>query len=221
MRWKCGENSEDDSDAVSEEQEEEEEESAEPPTRGMIMKQPLQNEICTAIDKPGEERPLQEALRKWTQFNKEHLSDSESIWPRELIYRLEHQYTEASKPSLAISKLHGADLVKAETLQHLGKQHGFTVLLATMERFVMAGEYETFDDIVTLERVFDISGTLLVSGVPSNEENVLQADVYSDDRKPDHSEHEDYLGKPGKDSDKFWYRDIVSAQVVLLDLCRC
>ena len=217
MCWKCGENSEDDSDAVS--AEEEEEEIAEPPMRGIIKKQPLQNEICIALDKPDKPWSLEPALQKWTQTNVEHLPENENIWARELIYRLEHQYTETSKASLDILKLQGVDLAKAQTLQRFGQRYGFTVLLATMERFVMTGEYETFDDVVTLERVFDLSGNLLVSGVPTNEKNVLQAEVYSDNRKPDDSEHEDYMGKPGKDSDKFWYRDIVSAYMSLYGMC--
>lgn len=217
MCWKCGENSEDDSDAVSEEEEEEEEEVAEPPMRGQVQKQPLQDEICTAINnyEPGKEWLLQSALRKWTQLDVERLPDDERTWPKELIYRLEQPYTEASKANLDISKLRGADLTKAGLLQIFAQPYGFAVLLATMERFVMAGEYETFDDIVTLETVFDLSGTSLVSAVPTKEENVLQANVYSDERKPDDTEHEDYLGKPGKDSDKFWYRDIVGTHVSL------
>lgn len=153
---------------------------------------------------------LQAALRKWTQLNIEELPTNERIWPRELIYRLEHQYTEAS---LEIRRLQGAGLAKAEALQHFAQQHGFTVLLATMERFVHEGEGETFDDVVELKEVFDISGTPLVSGVPTKEENVLQADAFADEREPDDKEHEGYTGNAGAE-DRFWYRDTVCALVL-------
>lgn len=66
---------------------------------------------------------------------------------------------------------------RAEILEYFGRQHGFTVLLATMERR---------ENVNQLKKVFYPSGTFLVSMVPVREADVLQPDTVSGDfRRPD------------------------------------
>lgn len=149
---------------------------------------------------------LSTALQKWTQLDIEQMPSNYKDWSKELIYRLEHRYTEAS---LGIKRLQVADLAKAKALQHFAQKYKFTILLATMERFVHQSEDEIFDDVVELKKVFDISGRLLLSGVPTKEGNLLQGNVYANGRRPDDSEHEGYTGNAGAE-DSFWYRDTVN-----------
>ena len=61
----------------------------------------------------------------------------------ELIYMLEHQYTDAS---LKFNTLKGADLLKARFLRDVCGQMDFIFYLASLERMVMGSPEESYDD---------------------------------------------------------------------------
>lgn len=164
---------------------------------------------------------LRASLQKWLELGQGAVLRRDGAWSRELIYCLEHQYTEAS---LGIRRLQGGDLAKVEALWHFSRTYDYTIMFATTERFVHEGEDETFDDVVELKKVLDIDGNLLVSNVPAKEENFIQADAYADGREPDDREHEGYTGNAGAE-DKYWYRDtalvLVRNDEVIDFLTRC
>jgi hypothetical protein len=63
--------------------------------------------------------------------------------PDELIYMLEHKYTNAS---LKLNALKGADLLKARFLKDVCAQTGFGFFLASLERMVAGSAEESDDD---------------------------------------------------------------------------
>ncbi|KJY01872.1 hypothetical protein TI39_contig278g00071 [Zymoseptoria brevis] len=166
-----------------------------PATLETLEKQRIQNEICNAIDgirvlPPGKTLavrptiydqeqflPLRTALSKWTQVKLDEpsiIEPDDPDWPRELIYRLDLPCTEAS---ISVAQLQGACVARAEILEYFGRQQGFTVLLATMERR---------ENIIQLKKVFYPSGTFLVSIAPVRVADILQPGTVSGDFKRPH-----------------------------------
>lgn len=162
---------------------------------------------------------LSDALHKWTQLQASandvtqrnspawdtHHVPQDLVWHSELIYVLAHEYSESS---LALANLKAADLERTQALERLGHELGFTVFLATTERFVHSSEDETFSDCVELRKVFDLEGNELLANWPTGEKCFLQEDTFDDDREPDDEEHEGYTGNAGNE-DRFWYRNTV------------
>ncbi|KAK5120552.1 hypothetical protein LTR85_006208 [Meristemomyces frigidus] len=91
--------------------------------------------------------PLRAALHRWLRMQAISYSAPVSY---ELMYMLEHQYTDAS---LRLDSLKGPDLAKAKVLKRFADEMGFAVFLASMEREVSGGcEKTTILTTITVVR---------------------------------------------------------------------
>ncbi|EXJ72398.1 uncharacterized protein A1O5_04902 [Cladophialophora psammophila CBS 110553] len=141
------------------------------------------------------------------------LQEPNSKFPNFLIYRLEHQYTQAS---LRADLLKGADLGQLQFLKQVTDDLGFGVYLASMEKeIIKSDEWEDESEIsrdISLTYVVDLDGTRIDDqrsrfGVNVKEEMIIGSEPY-DEEEPDAEEHSGYTGNEGCTA-TFWYRDTV------------
>ena len=190
-------------------------------------------------------QPLDYALRMLTRRETERniFDDDEDA---ELIYSLDHQYTDAN---FSLKNLKGVDQARAQALLFFADKFQFSMYLATFECSISGACDENDDDHdwdrygggwdrpsddedednedspepsrkgnhfieeeldreVSLRRVVDLNGDLLVQGVPTSQSRLLLEFDY-DDREPDDEDFEGYTGNAGA-SATHWYRDAVS-----------
>ncbi|KAK6385442.1 hypothetical protein LTR65_009136 [Meristemomyces frigidus] len=104
----------------------------------------------------------------------------------ELLYMLEHQYTDAS---LRLDKLKGPDLAKTKVLKRFADEMGFADPSDEHGNGKAEGALmpiiDTLDRSLILKRVVDADGAHLVAAnVEAAEENVLQDELFGG-RAPD------------------------------------
>ncbi|KIW97336.1 uncharacterized protein Z519_02728 [Cladophialophora bantiana CBS 173.52] len=136
-----------------------------------------------------------------------------SKFPSFLIYRLEHQYTQAS---LRADLLKEADIGQLQFLKQVTDDLGFGVYLASMEKEIkMSDEREDESEIsrdISLTYVVDLDGTRIDDQrsrleVDVNEEMIIGSEAY-DEEEMDDEEYSGYIGNEGCTA-TFWYRDTV------------
>ena len=129
--------------------------------------------------------------------------------PPVLCYALDHQYTDAA---LKLASLKGDDYFRARyVIDACAKADGFFVLLAELKK-VTTLDHSEFDEDprseLQLDRVVDLTGSMLVAGQVIDEEYLVQ-DLYSG-RGPDIQQGGEYLGNQHVEIDRI-YNDTVSA----------
>ena len=170
--------------------------------------------------------PLRAALETWSccsTFDNPK-EDSEN----ELIYMLDHQYTDAS---LSYANLKTSDRARAGALSRFARLFNYNVFLASLESSMYGNceiEYPSSERYVSdedepsegdekdfhyieeelgrdfkLRRVVDLNGTLLVQGINTLEDSILQ-NPSLEERSPEDEDYEGYTGIA-----THWYRDSV------------
>lgn len=167
------------------------------------------------------EQKLHTILTKWNKVNRSGSGEADRI-----IYQLEHKYTDAS---IRLQTLKGSDLLKAQRLFSVGNQMGYTLYLASVEKQVHGsaesghrgyysryhdeedsdGEFHAIEDVLedslTLTRVVDPDGFVVVTDLAIEEEDILQAEPY-EDRDLDEHEYEGWTGN-ARATSTHWYKD--------------
>ena len=139
-----------------------------------------------------------------------------------LCYALEHQKTEAS---LCLHHLKGTDARVGKALYDASRKTDFTFLLANME-YVVEGECggagygieEELESTLKLTLVVEASGSKIAGGVPIDQEDLVQEDLFG--REPDEEDFEEYTGNAGPFA-THWYRDsclVLMPQHFLIDV---
>ncbi|KAH0368264.1 hypothetical protein KCU65_g4169, partial [Aureobasidium melanogenum] len=174
----------------------------------------------------GTDRRLCAILTEWNNTIEE-----ETVENDKMIYQLDHKYTDAS---IRLNTLKGADLLKAQRLFSVCDQMQYSLYLASLEKQVHGSAeysngsnyYSHYDDeedeggdagfraiedvieeSLKLTRVVDIDGSVLVTDLNIEEEDLLMKQFYSD-RHPDEHEYEGWTGNAGATS-THWYKDSV------------
>ncbi|KAH0153908.1 hypothetical protein KCU67_g9277, partial [Aureobasidium melanogenum] len=175
---------------------------------------------------------LRGILTEWNKINKNASGEADRI-----IYQLDHKYTDAS---IRLQTLKGSDLLKAQRLFSVGNQIGYALYLASLEKQVHGtaesgyhgyrsryddeeegsdGEFHAIEDVLeeslTLTRVVDPDGLVVITDLAIEEEDILQEEPY-EDRDPDEHEYEGWTGNAGATS-THWYKD--SALVLVPNEC--
>ncbi|KAI4743900.1 hypothetical protein E4T50_05727 [Aureobasidium sp. EXF-12298] len=178
------------------------------------------------------EQKLRGILTEWNKINKNASGEADRI-----IYQLDHKYTDAS---IRLHTLKGSDLLKAQRLFSVGNQMGYALYLASLEKQVHGsaesgyhgyrsryddeeegsdGEFHAIEDVLeeslTLTRVVDPDGLVVITDLAIEEEDILQEEPY-EDRDPDEHEYEGWTGNAGATS-THWYKD--SALVLVPNEC--
>lgn len=167
------------------------------------------------------ERKLRAILTEWNRTIQQGASQTDKM-----IYQLDHKYTD---PSVRLSTLRGTDLLRAQRLLSVGDSLGYTLYLANSEKQLHGyaethgyDSYSRYDDYdegssddefhaiqsvteesLELTTVFDIDGTVIMTGLDIEEENVLPWEVY-EDRDPDRHEFDRWEG-----NSTHWFTDTV------------
>ncbi|KAG9839049.1 hypothetical protein KCU98_g9897, partial [Aureobasidium melanogenum] len=178
------------------------------------------------------EQKLRGILTEWNKINKNRSGEADKI-----IYQLDHKYTDAS---IRLQTLKGSDLLKAQRLFSVGNEMGYALYLASLEKQVHGsaesgdhgyhsryddeeegsdGEFRAIEDVLeeslTLTRVVDPDGLVVITDLAIEEEDILQEEPY-EDRDPDEHEYEGWTGNAGATS-THWYKD--SALVLVPNEC--
>ncbi|KAG9518309.1 hypothetical protein KCV07_g5717, partial [Aureobasidium melanogenum] len=178
------------------------------------------------------EQKLRGILTEWNKISKNASGEADRI-----IYQLDHKYTDAS---IRLQTLKGSDLLKAQRLFSVGNQMGYALYLASLEKQVHGsaesgyhgyrsryddeeegsdGEFHAIEDVLeeslTLTRVVDPDGLVVITDLAIEEEDILQEEPY-EDRDPDEHEYEGWTGNAGATS-THWYKD--SALVLVPNEC--
>ncbi|KAG9713792.1 hypothetical protein KCU73_g16412, partial [Aureobasidium melanogenum] len=168
------------------------------------------------------EQKLRGILTEWNKIKKNASSEADRI-----IYQLDHKYTDAS---IRLQTLKGSDLLKAQRLFSVGNQMGYALYLASLEKQVHGsaesgyhgyrshyddeeegsdGEFHAIEDVfeesLTLTRVVDPDGLVIITDLAIEEGDILQEEPY-EDRDPDEHEYEGWTGNAGATS-THWYKD--------------
>ncbi|KAG9550460.1 hypothetical protein KCU71_g10534, partial [Aureobasidium melanogenum] len=147
---------------------------------------------------------------EWNKINKNGSGEADRI-----IYQLDHKYTDAS---IRLQTLKGSDLLKSQLLFSVGNQMGYALYLASLEKQVhysaesgyhgyrsryddeeeggSDGEVHAIEDVLeeslTLTRVVDPDGLVVITDLAIEEEDILQEEPYED---CDPDEHEYYISE--------------------------
>lgn len=168
-------------------------------------------------------KELEDILEVWKKDFKQETPHC----PEMLVYILEYLYTQ---PSLSYVGLKGCDAVVGQCLAELGKEHGFIVYLAGLEKGE-TGECEDVDaretywrlrdnteprihqilstrkEWLELKHIVNLEGTELFNRVSLSESQIIQDDPFNG-----HPDEEYYGGPAGNQgvSATHWYRKSVS-----------
>lgn len=150
-------------------------------------------EIPSAAGIDGSRGVLTTLLTKWN----DRAGAESSPYPSRLLYRLEHQYSDAS---LRYDALKGVDATKARALRAAVDDAPASVCLANIERVVRGDEDYDVDveDETSLEMrlVVTLEGEEIGTKLSCEEFPFVQHRPY-EDRDADESEHEGYSGNEG------------------------
>ena len=155
---------------------------------------------------------LQQLSRHWET----NLTVPSSSHPRFLLYKLKHQYTQAS---LKLNALKGQDLNRTRLLYEVAIEQGATLYLANLKKTLHKDDDcddEVFKTDLELTYAVDMDGQKVAVIYDVLEDHILEfgdGDFNEDDY--DGSEHEGYTGNEGAPS-RYWYNDTVSHHAVLV-----
>ncbi|KAH0267224.1 hypothetical protein KCU91_g10259, partial [Aureobasidium melanogenum] len=156
------------------------------------------------------EQKFRGIFTEWNKINKNGSGEADRI-----IYQLDHKYTDAS---IRLQTLKGSDLLKSQLLFSVGNQMGYALYLASLEKQVhysaesgyhgyrsryddeeeggSHGEVHAIEDVLeeslTLTRVVDPDGLVVITDLAIEEEDILQEEPYED---CDPDEHEYYISE--------------------------
>lgn len=155
--------------------------------------------------------------------------------PEFLVYKLEHNYTNAS---IRAADLKGTDIHRVRCLMHLQKELGLRLLLGSLEKSVSgscepnyrsySGGYrswrrnyyydeseeedegphhidEEIESSLTLVSVVDLQGNVVARNVGVDEDEHIVQRGYLGDREPDDEDYEGHTGNAGAQA-THWYR---------------
>ncbi|KAL9593533.1 MAG: hypothetical protein Q9219_007506 [cf. Caloplaca sp. 3 TL-2023] len=170
----------------------------------------------------GEREALGETLAAWHRgIRKSNISA-----PEILLYRLDHQYTDAS---LKLDSLKGLDKVKVECLLDTCLKTNVGLYLASCEKIVSGTCAEDYseDDVddddedtyghgkthhrldedstssLRLKRMVAMNGNVLGDNIEVEEEDFVDEDPFG--REPDNEDYEGYMGNWGPEATHFYY----------------
>lgn len=137
--------------------------------------------------------------------------------PKFLIYRLVHEYTEAS---FRLGTLKGLDRMKADSLEKSCSQAGIGFYLAYCEKIESGGceysgqrrngSYHVIQDIcestLKLSRMIDGDGNLLAKNIEVDEGDFIQDSPF--DRTPDKEDYQGYMSNWGPDATHFYHDSV-------------
>ncbi|KAG9595558.1 hypothetical protein KCU77_g4325, partial [Aureobasidium melanogenum] len=196
--------------------------------RWVLTYNPIQTDSEHFNSTASAEQKLRGILTDWNKINKSGSGEADRI-----IYQLDHKYTDAS---IRLKTLKGSDLLKAQRLFSVGDQMGYALYLASLEKQVHGsaesgchgyrsryddeeegsdGEFHAIEDVLeeslTLTRVVDPDGLVVITDLAIKEEDILQEEAYGD-RDPDEHEYEGWTGNAGATS-THWFKDSVLVMV--------
>ena len=148
---------------------------------------------------------LQQLFRQWEN----NLTPLNSRHPKYQLYKLEHQYTQAS---LQLNALKGRDLTRAQVLYEVGTEQGATLYLANLKKTLLKDDDcddEVFDTELELTYIADMDGEKVDAKCDVCADDILEFDGSNfDEDNYDGSEHEGYTGNEGAPA-RYWYNDTV------------
>jgi hypothetical protein len=174
---------------------------------------------------------LRSALQLWQRkLDDDDDDDQDNPPPEQLLYLLDHKYTDAS---LKLNALKGVDMLKARILQRICPEENFYFCLASLERMVngsvedvWGGRYsdgydseangggddfhhmfDKHETTLKLTKVVNLAGRAIGEEIDIEEDDIIQDEPF-EDREPDDEDFEGYTGNEGAFA-THWYRDTV------------